>query len=159
MTRLIVLSAIVTLMTCTAAMPAGAQERCDHPTTNEWLRASPPADWRGITTVEVSPVLEVEHEIASAVAKLEDVDAIPLTPDEMRQFTGEPAGDPPSGTRPYLVRAVYPTSWPTLHVSWYGNELYVFAGGLGCAPFVKRPIIVYLDRPPHTVFTSARSAL
>jgi hypothetical protein len=61
--------------------------------------------------------------------------------------------------RPYLVRAVFPSSNPQLTVQWSGSDLHVFAAGLGCASFEQRPIIVFLDRKPKVIFVMASAAL
>ena len=39
------------------------------------------------------------------------------------------------------------------------RKLVVFADGLGCAPFTKRPVVVWLDREPAELFVGAHAAL
>jgi len=102
---------------------------------------------------------EVSNDVPVAIALLATEEAVKLTSEQVQRFAGEPGHLGGSGTTPYLIRAVYPTASPSISVGWHGNDLYVFAGGLGCAPYEQHPIIVYLDWPPASVFVSASAAL
>lgn len=141
-----------------AASASDRQSTCNRPTTNAWLNA-PQSDWTGWTDVDASLVQQVSEDLPPAIALLATESAVPLTAEQVRRFTGGSAHLGGSGTTPYLIRAVYPTANPSISVGWHGNDLHVFAGGLGCAPYVERPIIIYLDRSPARVFVSASAAL
>jgi hypothetical protein len=145
-----------------AAYAASANDRqstCNQPTTNDWLNGNLQSDWTGWTDVDASLVQQVSKDLSPAIALLATEGAVPLTAEEVRRFTGDSAHLGGSGATPYLIRAVYPTANPSISVGWYGNDLYVFAGGLGCAPYEEHPIIAYLDRSPARVFVSASAAL
>ena len=132
------------------------QSSCREPTTNAWLRQGPVADPSGFMPIDESQVLNVSAGLEAATTLLMTADAVEITRLQARQFSGQ--SSLPGGT-PYLVRAVFPNSHPAISVSWRGTDLYVFAGGLGCAPYEKRPIVVFLDRQPTQVFVSAAAAL
>lgn len=60
---------------------------------------------------------------------------------------------------PWLVRAVYPTPNAFVGASWFGTTLSVTAGGMGCAPFARHPVVIWLDKMPHRVEVTASAAL
>ena len=132
------------------------QHICREPTTNAWLRQEPVADRSGFTDVDKSQVLDVSADLEAATALLATAGSVEITPQQARQFSGQSSLP---GGRPYLVRAVFPTPHPVVNVNWRGADLYVFAGGLGCAPYEKHPIVVFLDKQPIQVFVSATAAL
>lgn len=156
-----VLSAIslFALTACAGGMPDPNEPACNLPTTNEWLRNPPPADRAGFASIDASRVRKVSNDLPAAIALLAADDLVQISSTQVGQFTQEPPGEGPAGSTAYLVRAVYPTPYSVVRVGWLMNDLHVFAGGLGCAPFEKHPIIVYLDRQPESVFVSASSAL
>ncbi len=158
MVRAFLIVAFWALAAC-AASASASQSTCNQPTTNPWLKDNRQNDWTGWTDVDASLVQKVSNDIPAAIAVLATDGAVPLTEEQVRLFTGESAHLGGSDTTPYLVRAVYPTAHPSISVGWHGNDLYVFAGGLGCAPYEEHPIIVYLDRSPARVFVSASAAL
>ena len=131
---------------------------CIMPTTNEWLMQG---DSSGpVERLHTDRVRPVSEHVPEAIAKLATRSAVPLTNAEVRRFTGKPSATVSrQSLRPFLVRAVYPTPHPTFDLGWDGTRLDVFAGGLGCAPYVKHPIIVFLERKPHRVFVMASAAL
>jgi len=129
---------------------------CREPTTNEWLKQAPATDSAGFVQVDASRVVAVSSNLSDATALLMTADAVQISPHQVQQFTGQASR---SDATPYLVRAVFPTSRPNVSVSWHGPDLYVFAGGLGCAPYLKHPIVVFLDQRPVQVFVSASAAL
>lgn len=136
-----------------------AQTQCRASMKNEWLRK--PAAWQDGAEVDGSLVRPVKRNISTAVAMLEKRDSVDLTQSNVVKFLGG-ADVPPSTDghlRPYLVRAVFPTPAPTLKVSWSGNDLHVFAGGLGCFVFTKQPIVLFLDREPTSIYVMASAAL
>lgn len=159
MARIVSVLAFFALTACAGAIPRQSQSACTLPTTNEWLKQAPATDWARFARVDASLVQQVSNDVPSAVALLANEDAVQLSPEQVQRFAGRPPEDVPSGTAAYLVRAVFPTGRPSVSVGWYQNDLHVFAGGLGCAQYEKRPIIVYLGRHPHNVFVSASAAL
>ena len=111
-----------------------------------------------------SRITPVTVHLSEAVARLNDRDAVELTSSEAATFIG--SANPPSlaengapPLRPWLVRAVFPTFNPLLDAAWKGDKLVVFADGLGCAPFVKHPVVVWLDRAPASVIVIATADL
>lgn len=156
MARILSVLAFLVLVASTGATPSQSQPACTLPTVNEWLKQAPATDWAGFAELDASLVRQVSNDIPSAVALLANDGAVPLYSEQVQRFAGRPAGDVPSGTLAYLVRAVFPTGRPRVSVGWY---LHVFAGGLGCARYESRPIIVYLGRRPNNVFVSASAAL
>lgn len=137
-----------------------AQFQCDATTRNEWL-ASPSNVDEG-EKIDPALVRPISSNIKRAIALLGDRSAIPLTHGQLVEFMGTKASEtiPPGDQyHAYLVRAVFPTGRPTLNVRWSGNDLHVFAAGLGCAPFTKHPVIVFLTREPARVFVTASAAL
>jgi hypothetical protein len=138
--------------------PASAQFTCAVPTTNEWLKhgdGSGPS--KQLSEGRVRPVTD---RIADAVNKLEGPSVVALSDADLKRFIGQVSGAGSSpGFHPYLVRAVYPTGNPSLDVRWNGKRLDVFARGLGCAAFVKHPIVVFLERRPRRVYVMASAAL
>jgi hypothetical protein len=135
---------------------ATAQDQCTLPTTNEWLAQA--SSGAPATQVEADKVVPVSKNITKAVARLRDHSVVPLGTREMQEFIDLPTS-PSAGLRPYLVRAVFPTANPSLDLRWDGVRLDVFAGGLGCAPYVKHPVVVFLERQPKHVFVMASAAL
>lgn len=160
MARSVSLLVCLALSACAGAMPeTNRAEGCDVPRTNAWLRAPAPMDWTGIELVDVLPVLVVSHDMQAALSQLSVDEAVQITPAQVQRFTGGPAQANPAGTNAYLIRAVFPTPRPGVKVGWYRDDLHVFAGGLGCAPYERRAVIVYLDRSPREVYVSAMSAM
>ena len=142
-----------------AIAQAIGQPDCPYPATSDWLSNfdgsnfpdKPLADGR---------VLVVTNDINEAIEMLAGRSVLPLGDAQVRKFTGKSFDALRQRTlRPYLVRAVFPTSSPDLEVAWDGRLLAVFAGGLGCSPYWKRPIIVLLEREPVQVHVSASAAL
>jgi hypothetical protein len=140
------------------AAPATAQYSCSSPTTNEWLtKGDHPSPEAQLSDERVLPVTQ---RVPEAIAKLESRSAIRLGETEVRHFTEESSARISNHKlRAYLVRAVFPTPHPRFWVKWDGVRLDVFAGGLGCAPFTKHPIIVLLERRPREVYVGASAAL
>lgn len=139
--------------------PPVSSHPCGPTLTSDWFSEPAPRDWTGIELVPVKLVLEVQDTGGTAATLLARVDALLISPAQVQQFTGHPGPIPAPGTSAYLVRAVYPTQGSKVEVGWHEDDLHVFAGGLGCPRFQKRPVIVYLDRLPRNVFVSAMTAL
>lgn len=147
---------LLILASAAHAQPASGQFKCDAPTTNKWLL--PLVGSGKNEEVDVALVYPVQKDVERAIGLLDNQSAIPLTPAQLTEF-GVKASSYASARRAYLVRAVYPVPRPKLAVSWVGKDLHVFANGLGCAPFVKRPLVILLDRKPRRVFVTAAAAL
>jgi hypothetical protein len=142
------------------AAPASAQFKCDAPTKNAWLT-------EGLRWDETAPlvppgrILEIEPAaVPEAIRALDRVAILPLDGERLTRLlgAGRPAA-PPENLSPYLVRAVYPTPSPHLSATLNGGVLRVSASGLGCAPFVKHPVVIYLERAPETIEVTADAAL
>lgn len=142
------------------AAPASAQFKCDAPTKNGWLT-------EGLRWDETAPlvppgrILEIESAaVPEAIRALDRVAILPLDGERLRRLlgTGRPAA-PSANLSPYLVRAVYPTPSPQLSATLTGGVLRMSASGLGCAPFLKHPVVIYLERAPRTVEVTADAAL
>jgi hypothetical protein len=114
---------------------------------------SSPSD--GFAEIDRSRIHIVTRDLDAATARLSARSIVPLGRAQLSRFLGEVPASPAKGLRPYLVRAVFPVLNPVLGVRVQGSALTVLAGGLGCAPFVKHPIIVYLEREPVDVFVIA----
>lgn len=138
------------------AQPAAGQFRCDAPTSNEWLL--PPPDTDKGEKVDSGLIYPLQKDVERAIGLLDNQGAIPLTRAQLAEF-GVDAAPFSAARRAYLVRAVYPVERPRFDVSRVGEDLHVFASGLGCAPFVKRPLVIFLDRKPRRVFVTAAAAL
>jgi hypothetical protein len=142
----------------TVPVPATAQFTCKAPTSNVWLKQGRSSD----RAEHLSPdrIRPVSQALPRAIAKLATRSAVPLSIPEFQAFTGSAS---PTNLghrlRPYLVRAVFSTTNPQLDVWWDGKTLDVNADGLGCAPFLKHPVVVFLDRQPRQVFVAASAAL
>jgi len=148
------LLAILALVASSAS--AAAQWQCKEPTSNEWLKQAPATTKE--TAIPEALAQPVTNELTEAVARLSSRDFVRLSQADANRFTGQ--ASPSDGKRqPYLVRAVFPVGSPSLRISWSGDDLHVFAEGLGCAQFVKHPIVVYLERDPKHVFVMATAAL
>jgi hypothetical protein len=143
-----------------AATPASAQFKCDAPSHSEWM--TPGLQWnekapqipRG-RIVEIEPAMVTE-----AVRILDSAKAVPLDQAGVSKFLGKGHLPPPeAGLSPFLVRAVYPTASPVLSATLLDGVLRISAGGLGCSPFLKHPVVIYLERAPVTIEVSADAAL
>ncbi|MNS43312.1 hypothetical protein D3C72_757100 [compost metagenome] len=132
---------------------------CNLPATNEWLQRPPPTDGASFKQVDASLVWEVTNDAQGAVAALTTEAVVEISREQVRHFAGEAAGSAAPNGVAYLVRAVFPSRWPSVRVEWSENDLHVFAGGLGCFRYEKHPVIVYLNRRPANVFVSASAAL
>lgn len=141
-----------------AATPHESEFSCNLPTTNEWLKREP-VDWTELVRIDPSHIRQISNELPSAIRLLEHDSAVQVSAEQVTMFTGVPVSNGPAGTTAYLVRAVFPTARPVISVGWYQADLMVVANGLGCAPYEKHPIIVYLDRRPANVFVGASAAL
>lgn len=140
---------------------APPQVGCNLPSHTDWIRAGmPKGEGRAVAQSLVHPVIVG---LPRAVASLRSAPVRPLTADQAVTFAGpqlraklQQAGP---GLKPYLIRAVYPTGYPSFDVRWHGDDLYVHGGGLGCAAFTNRPIIILLRRAPKRLFVAASAAL
>lgn len=155
----ILVGVVLTLAVNGVPRAAEAQTQCRASMKNEWLRK--PAAWQDGAEVNGSLVQPVSRSVSTAEAMLEKRDAVALSPSSVVKFLGRANVPPSTGRRlrPYLVRAVFPTPAPTLKVRWSGNDLHVFAGGLGCFAFTKQPIVLFLDREPTSIYVMASAAL
>jgi hypothetical protein len=153
------LSPVLMLTILVLPQTAMAQSSCRRSIKNEWLQR-PIASQRG-AEIESANVLPVNKNIVEATATLDDRHFVALAVSDLRKFVEGPLHTPShtGRSRPYLVRAVFPAAAPSLHVRWSGSDLHVFAGGLGCAPFRKQPIIVFLHKKPANVYVMATSAV
>jgi hypothetical protein len=143
------------------AVPAVAQSTCHSRTPDEWLRQG---TFKGPgVDVSADVIRPVHKNLSRAILLLRNRDAIVLTKADLKTFGLDRSfwWIQDRRLRPYLVRAVFPSPNPSpmLGADWDGDDLYVFAGGLGCLNYTKHPIVVFLDRKPRRVFVTAMSAL
>jgi hypothetical protein len=135
---------------------ADAQYHCSAPTHNQWLtRASGVATERHLPEEQVR---SVSQELEATIELLASKSSVQLSDAQVLRFTGQKtiaAGD----RHPFLIRAVFPVAKPKLDVFLNGDALEVSASGLGCAPYVMHPIVVFLERAPTQVFVTAAAAL
>jgi hypothetical protein len=136
------------------------QFRCDAPSADPWL-SQPPFGFQERPSIGrsfVQPVLD--DEVGNAGASLAKDVAHPLTSGQAAHLSGAPAPEGSATLRPWLVRAVFPVSSPNLSAIWLDErKLVILADGLGCAPFLKHPVVVWLDRAPVELLVAAEAAL
>jgi hypothetical protein len=155
---LLVLPLMLSACALARASP-GPEFRCDLPTANAWL-TSAPEGFRDRPPIDPSQIQPVREGVDEAAATLAARSARPLTPAEAARLTGLSAPAGSAALRPWLVRAVYPVSSPLVGAAWLDSDrLVVTADGLGCAPFVKHPLVLWLDRAPGELFVVATAAL
>jgi hypothetical protein len=150
---------LILLLSLTACVGQGGQFRCDAPTANEWATRAPPG-FREAPPIAPGNIQIVRLNVAEAAAELSTQPVRALTPVEAGRLIGAEAPPGSQGLRPFLVRAVFPVENPILTAAWMeGDRLVVVADGLGCAPYVKRPLVLWLDRVPTGLFVVATAAL
>ena len=147
-----------------AASRTASPRTCNEPTENEWLTARSAVSAQTFSakkfTLPSNRILIVESDLEEAVARLQKPTVIPLKAREVRKFTGrsfEYAGR--ANLKPYLVRAVFPTSNPRISVTGYGEVTEVAAAGLGCHPYLKHPLVLFLKHPLQKLIVSAHAAM
>jgi hypothetical protein len=153
------LRAALAILILTASGPGYAQFKCDASTSSKWLHS--PAGFKDGSVIPKSLIQVVDRHFAKASAMLDRRPYAALRADQVTQFVGDAAFSKraTSEFHPYLVRAVFPTPNSNLELRWVGDDLHVEAAGLGCAPFSNRPIVVFLNRRPASVFVIAAGAL
>jgi hypothetical protein len=151
---------ILPLSLALAACASGSPFRCDLPTSNPW-RTQAPEGFRRLPPIEAWRIQPLpETHVPEAVARLSDRSVSALTPEEAAELTGaaRPAGT--EALRPWLVRAVYPAANAAIGAAWLdGDRLVVTADGMGCAPFVQHPVLLWLEREPMQLFVVADAVL
>lgn len=135
------------------AGPVLAQERCEAARPDAWFSRPPPP------MRDEQPVLEdaqiVTEREAVALGRLAAEPAVEISDAEVPRFLGPSVRPERPGLRPYLVRAVLPNPGGGLfRVSWSGDDLHVYSIGLGCPRYIRRAVVVYLDRRPAQVFVA-----
>jgi hypothetical protein len=147
------------VMAVTTGTAHAQQFRCDESSHDPWMASWVARD--GAVPVPRSSIVEIDPAtMTEAVALLQTREAVELQPTQLTHFLkADPARQPPEGLKPYLFRAVYPVSRTFLSASWFGNLLQITSGGLGCAPFLKHPVVVYLDQLPEKVDVQASAGL
>jgi hypothetical protein len=155
---------VLAILMLLAAAPGRARStefRCDLPTANPWLTSAPEGfrDRPPIDSSRIQPV-SVREPMAEAVARLADRSVSPLTRAQAARLTRAPAPVGASAPRPSQVRAVYPGPNPRVVAIWIGRpRLVLSADGMGCARFVKHPLVLWLDRGPARLFVVAGATL
>lgn len=92
---------------------------------------------------------------AVALGRLAADPAVEISDAEVSRFLGLSVRPEQPGLRPYLVRAVLPNPAGRLHrISWSGDDLHVYSIGVGCPRYVRRAVVMYLDRRPARVFAA-----
>lgn len=144
------------------ATPASAcaqQFRCDAPSHDEWMTPWVARD--GESPIAAASIVTIDPATAGeAIGLLQSSAAVELDSAQFAHFAGAGSNARPGpGEKPYLVRAVFPSPNAIVEASWFGDVLRVSAGALGCAPFLKHPVILLLNRVPVTVDVQASAAL
>ncbi|WP_375288439.1 hypothetical protein [Sphingomonas sp.] len=147
------------LVSLSSLSESAVQAECAFAAANEWLR-QPSASDEGsvVSNILIRPV---DRNVAAAEALLDERSILALDPNQVSTFVGDEDIHriASKGSRPYLVRSVFPTPVPKLDVRWSGVDLHVFASGLGCFKYTKRPLVIFLDRKPAKVYVMASAAL
>ena len=142
----------------TFVMLLSIQQTCPPTPPEPWLQD--PAEPSGFAEVANGKEVLVREREAEALRLLDQQEAVALTTTEAARFGAVPAGALEPGMRPYLVRAVAANRGSRLMgVYRRGDDLLVGTGSLGCPSYIRRAVVVYLDRPPVRVFPSAMTAL
>ena len=143
--------------TAAAPDPGGG---CSASMSDSWLVPNPPGV-EALAFTDTSKPVGVNRNLAEAMLRLAEQSFVPLSEGDVRFFLREEP--PPSvksgGKRPYLVRAVFSIPNPTIGGEWGGQDLFISTFGLGCYPYTKHPVLVYLERVPRRVYVSAMAAL
>jgi hypothetical protein len=142
-----------------AVAPLGdSQFQCKQPAANEWLKQG---TYKGPgPQVSSDFIRPVTKDLPGAISLLKKRSAIRLSEKNLGRFVGRDfRWTQDRRLKPYLVRAVFPSGNPMVGADWDGDDLYVFAGGLGCAAYKKHPVVMFLGRKPKRVFVRAMSAL
>jgi hypothetical protein len=121
----------------------------------EWIRHAPSLEWGDSLDSSQWRVVLDSRESAAEVL-LQTTSVVPLTDKEAAELAGEPAIRPRTNTRPFLIRAV------GSHVGTAGFEIYtnknsdvtVIGGALSHhdIPPERRPVVVWLENPPHEIY-------
>jgi hypothetical protein len=134
-----------------------AQYRCTAPAHNEWLTRG-----GGVAIGKRLPedrVRSVTQQLDPTIELLNSKSSVLLSDAQVRRFTGKDIPTKSGDWKAFLVRAVFPVANPKLDVLWDGDALEVSAFALGCAQYVKHPVVVFLERAPSQVFVTAGAAL
>jgi hypothetical protein len=147
---------------CTSAPGSSVTERivgpkCGRPRSNDWL-VPRPSSFRG---ERISPdfVLVVRNDVPRAVSLLARRAALEIGEADVRSLTGSPSPPHPPALHPYLIRAVDMGASAALEVRSEKGDVSVLTFRLGCAYYLKTPIIVFLSAAPQSVFVQAEGAL
>ena len=121
----------------------------------EWIRFNPSIEW-GDTLADSRWRIVLDSKESVAEAMLQVQTAVPLTDNQVLELAGEPPMRPKTNTRPFLIRAV------GSHVGTAGFEIQANRNGditvIGGAlshhdvPPERRPIVVWLETPPHEIY-------
>jgi hypothetical protein len=121
----------------------------------EWIRDAPSLEW-GDSLDSSQWRVVVDSKESAAEALLQTTSAVPLTDKEALELAGEPPIRPRTNTRPFLIRAV------GSHVGTAGFEIYtnknndVTVIGAALSHFSispeRRPMVVWLQMPPHEIY-------
>lgn len=143
------------------ASPALAQSACNAPSRDEWLTSPPVGATEQVVPIAPFQLFQIPSPMVDeAIAMLVTAEFVPLDRSDLVRLIGD-NGFPgvEMRLRPYLVRAVYPVANPQFLPAWRGNVLRIEAYGMGCAPFVKHPVVIYLDRVPARIEVRASADL
>jgi hypothetical protein len=121
----------------------------------EWMRFNPSVEW-GDTLDESRWRVVLDSKESGAEAMLQAASAVPLTDGQALELVGEPPMRPNTNTRPFLIRAVgshFGTSGFEIHTNKNG-DLTAIGEALSHhdIPPERRPIVIWLENPPHEIY-------
>jgi hypothetical protein len=144
---------LVSLVGCHSSVDSVTAEKARK--AREWVRFNPSIEW-GDTLDESRWRVVLDSEEPVAEVMLQAPSAVPLTDSQALELAGESPIRPKVNTRPFLIRAV------GSHVGTSGFEIHTNKNGdvivIGEAlshhdiPPERRPIVVWLETPPHEIY-------
>jgi hypothetical protein len=121
----------------------------------EWIRFNPSIEW-GDTLDRSRWRVVLDSKELAAEAMLQTPSAVPLTDSQALELIGESPTREKANTRPFLIRAIgshVGTSGFEIHANKNG-DVTVKWGALSHhdIPPERRPIVVWLETPPHEIY-------
>ncbi len=121
----------------------------------EWIRINPSIEWGDpLDKSRWRVVLDPKESVAEAM--LQNTSVVSLTDTQALELAGEPPIRAKTNTRPFLIRAVgshYGGSGFEIHTNKNG-DVTVIGEVLSHhhIPPERRPIVVWLEDPPHEIY-------
>jgi hypothetical protein len=121
----------------------------------EWIRLNPSIEWGDtLSDSRLRVVLDSKESVAEGMLQAES--ALPLTDNQVLELAGELPVRPNTKARPFLIRAVGSHDGTTgfeIHANKNG-DVTAIGGALSNhdIPPERRPIVVWLETPPHEIY-------